>query len=156
MRLFSAELKKTIENELGRYETRRSAILPILHAIQDECGWVRDEHLETLEADYDLSRVHVREVLTFYSMYRTEEPKKYRVLFCDNIVCCMMGANETMDKIRAFIAKAGGERAPFSLQGVPCLGVCDGAPAMLVNKDRHLKVTPDNVEQILSRYAGKV
>jgi NADH:ubiquinone oxidoreductase subunit E len=37
--------------------------------------------------------------------------------------------------------------------GVPCLGVCDQAPAMLVNKDRHHKVTIENVDQILSKYA---
>lgn len=152
--LFSDNLKKSITAYLSRYETKRSAILPILHAIQDEQGWIRDEHMEALEKDYGLSAVEVREVVTFYSMYRTEKPAKFQVLFCDNIVCCMMGAKETMAKIQDRIEtfEKSGKESPLSLQGVPCLGVCDGAPAMLVNKDRYLRVNPGNVGQILDKY----
>jgi NADH:ubiquinone oxidoreductase subunit E len=154
MSVFSASLKGKVEAYLGRYETKRSAILPILHEIQDEHGWITDDHVETLHSEYGLDRVHVREVLTFYSMYRKEKPAKYRVLFCDNIVCCIMGAKDSMAKIKERISQVNQERGEelFSLQGVPCLGVCDGAPAMLVNKDRYLKVSADNVDEILSKY----
>lgn len=156
MSMFSQALRGRIEGYLTRYETKRSAILPVLHAIQDEEGWIRDEHMVALEEEFGLPRVEVREVLTFYSMYRTEKPAKFQVLFCNNIVCCMMGANEAMAKIEKRIEayEARGEEPPFSLLGVPCLGVCDGAPAMLVNKDRYLKVGIDNVDEILDRYAA--
>lgn len=156
MSVFSANLQQKIQGFLGRYETKRSAILPVLHAIQDECGWIKDEHVEGLQAEFGLTRVHVREVLTFYSMYRKSEPRPYQVLFCNNLVCHMMGANPVIDRIKHHIAKfedSAGKTAPFSVEGVPCLGVCDGAPAMLVNKDRHLKVTVDNVDEILNKYA---
>ncbi len=155
MSVFSAALQERIKGYLGRYETRRSAIIPVLHAIQDECGWVREEHVDALEAEYDLHRVQVREVLTFYSMFRKSEPSQYNVLFCNNIVCCMLGADNVIERIESHIKayEAKGDKAPFSVQGVPCLGVCDGAPAMLVNKERHLKVTLDNVDQILQKYA---
>ena len=153
---FSGALKEKIKVELSRYETKRSAILPILHAIQDECGWVQEKHIEALEANYELNRVQVKEVLTFYKAYRQEAPRKYEIEFCDNIVCCMLGAKEAMAKIEknieALEAKLG-DKTPFRLKGVPCLGVCDQAPAMLVNKDRHHKVTAENVNQILEKYA---
>lgn len=154
MSYFSPELREKIEHFLGRYETRRSAILPILHAIQDSCGWIQEEHMEALEREYDLSRVQVKEVATFYSMYRLKEPKKFRILFCDNIVCTMMGAKKSMAAIKAVEAaytKAGRD-CPFSLEGVPCLGVCDGAPAMLVNKERHLLVDENKVKAIMAQY----
>ncbi len=153
---FSEPLKKKIQSYLTRYETKRSAILPVLHAIQDEYGWIQDMHVDQLDKEFGLQRVEVREVLTFYSMYRQEKPRKYQILFCDNIVCTMMGAKSVMKKIQHHIDKlehAIGDDAPFGLQGVPCLGVCDGAPAMLVNKDRHLKVTEENVDAILQKYA---
>lgn len=153
---FSAGLQDKIKKELGRYETKRSSILPILHAIQDECGWVQDKHIDTLESTYGLNRVQIKEVLTFYKAYRQEAPRKYEIEFCDNIVCCMMGAKDVMNKIEGHIehleAKHG-DKAAFRLKGVPCLGVCDQAPAMLVNKDRHHKVTLENVDQILEKYA---
>lgn len=152
---FTPELRKKIEGFLTRYETKRSAIIPALHAIQDELGWIADEHVETLETDFGLHRVQVREALTFYSAFRRKKPRKFTIQFCNNIVCCMVGANEVIDQIKGHIHKyeQQGTEAPFSVEGVPCLCVCDGAPAMLVNKDRHLKVTKDNIDSILEKYA---
>lgn len=153
---FSEPLRKRIESYLTRYETRRSAILPILHCIQDECGWVQDQHIDALERQYQLHPVEVREVLTFYSMYRQEAPRKFEIYFCNNLVCHMLGAKATMDRIAAHVTALEqelGPDCPFRLRPVPCLGVCDGAPAMLVNKDRHLKVTPERIDEILQKYA---
>ena len=156
MSAFSEPMQQKIKKYMGRFETKRSAILPILHAIQDECGWIQDSHVEGLDKEYGLPRVHVREVLTFYSMYRQKPVRKFQILFCNNLVCHMMGATSVMEKIQSHITKyekAKGVEPPFSLEGVPCLAVCDGAPAMLVNKDRHLLVTTENVDSILQKYA---
>jgi NADH-quinone oxidoreductase subunit E len=149
--IFSPEIRKKIEHYLTRYETRRSAILPILHVIQDEYGWIKDEHVSALEQDYQLHRVQVEEVLTFYSMYRTEEPKQFRLMLCDNLVCAMMGAKEVSATIKEHQKrlKQQGKTCSFSFETVPCLGVCDGAPALLVNKTRHLKVDTENIVAIL-------
>ena len=155
MSVFSAGLQEKINGFLTRYETRRSAILPVLHVIQDECGFVTEEHIDALENDFQLHRVQVREVLTFYTAYRKAAPADFTIQFCNNIVCCMMGSDEVIEKIEHHISayEKAGKKAPFSVEGVPCLGVCDGAPAMLVNKDRHLKVTLENIDATLSKYA---
>ncbi len=154
MSVFSPKLQEQIKGYLGRYETKRTAIIPILHAIQDEYGWISDEQVTELHEKYDLHRVEVREVMTFYTLYHKEPPAKFEILFCDSIVCSMMGAREAIHKIEERIKeyKAAGKEPPFSVEGVPCLGVCDGAPALLVNKDRHLKVTAANVDEILKKY----
>lgn len=151
MSVFSKSLQDKIQSYLKRYETPRSSILPILHEIQDEYGWIQPQHIAALEAEFGLNKVQVQEVASFYSMYRLKEEKPVRIYFCDNIVCTIMGANKVMDTIRQDI-KARGEDCPVSLTGVPCLGVCDGAPAMLVNKDRYLRVTSENVKEILDQY----
>jgi NADH-quinone oxidoreductase subunit E len=153
--IFSEKLKTIIEKELTRYETKRSAILPICHAIQDECGWVQEKHIDALETVYSLNRIQVKEVLTFYKAYKQSEPKKFEIEFCDNIVCCMMGAKDAIAKIEELIEKQG-VNSEFGLKGAPCLGVCDQAPAMLVNKDRHHKITNENVEKVLSRYSSTI
>lgn len=154
MNVFTKETEQKIEHYLQRYETRRSAILPILHLIQDEFGWIQEAHILELETRFQLNRVHVQEVATFYSMYRLTEPKKFRILFCDNIVCTMMGAKQSMKAIQDYIDACAqkGEESPFSLEGVPCLGVCDGAPAMLINKDRHLLVSPEKAAEMIKKY----
>lgn len=151
---FSSELKQKIKSYLTRYETKRSAILPVLHAIQDEFSYIDDEHVTLLEKDYGLNRIHVREVITFYSAYLTKKPKKYRILFCDSVSCHIEGTPKVMDKIGQYMKeyKKSGKECPFSLEGVPCLGVCGGAPAMFVNKDRYLNVTEENVKSLLDKY----
>ena len=158
MSVFSDGLRKVIDGYLTRYETRRSAILPVLHAIQDEKGYISEIDIDELDSKYELSRVEVREVLTFYSMYRTEPPAKLQVLFCDNIVCRIMGSADAIHCIekKQKALEESGQKDVLTVQGVPCLGVCGSAPAMLVNKDRHLNVTSQNVEGILDRYlSGK-
>lgn len=150
--VFTPEVRQHIEHYLQRYETRRSAILPILHVIQDTYGWIKEEHVRALESEYKLHRVQVEEVLTFYSMYRQKEPKKFRLMLCDNLVCCMMGAKEVSSRINEHLQRyqQKGKESPFSFETVPCLGVCDQAPAMLVNKKRYHKVTAENVVDILN------
>jgi NADH-quinone oxidoreductase subunit E len=154
--VFSSGLQEKIKKELTRYETKRSSILPVLHAIQDECGWVEEKHIEALNNSYGLDRVQVKEVLTFYKAYYQKKPRKHPIQVCDNIVCCMMGADELIEKIEGHVKRLEekhGDNTPFEVIGVPCLGVCDQAPAIIVNKDRHHKVTVDNVDQILEKYA---
>lgn len=154
---FSSDLKKTIESYLTRYETKRSSILPILHAIQDEKDWISDQDVEALEKEFQLSAVDVREVLTFYTMYRQKPPKPYRFEVCKSISCWLMGANETILAIKKEIEKAEneGRALPFEVHGVECLGQCGYAPSTLINKDRHNNVTPERALELIREYNKK-
>ncbi|KAB8029898.1 NAD(P)H-dependent oxidoreductase subunit E [Fluviispira multicolorata] len=157
MPVFSPELIKIIEGFLNRYETKRSSILPILHAIQDEKDWISDEDVDTLEKSFGLSAVDVREVLTFYTMYRQQPPKPYRFEVCKSISCWLMGANDTIKTLRLEIEKAEkeGRPLPFEIHGVECLGQCGYAPSTLINKDRHNNVTSEKALQLLKEYSAK-
>ena len=151
MSYFSPELKKLIESFLTRYETKRSSILPILHAIQDEKDWISDKDVEALEKEFQLSSVDVREVLTFYTMYRQSPPKPYRFEICKSISCWLMGANDTIKAVKQEIEKAEkeGKSLPFEVHGVECLGQCGFAPSTLINKDRHNNVTPERALELI-------
>lgn len=156
MSVFSEGLRKKIDAYLTRYETRRSAILPVLHSIQDEYGWIKEEHIEELHTKYDLNRVHVKEVITFYDIYKDEPTRKFVLRFCDNFTCRMLGSTAAIHRIEGHIEKLEkelGADCPFSLEKFPCLGKCDDAPVMLVNKERVAKVTEDRVDEVLSKYA---
>jgi NADH:ubiquinone oxidoreductase subunit E len=156
MSVFSENLQKTIKDLCERYETRRSAILPVLHAIQDEKGWISPEAVEELHENYDLTRVHVKEVITFYDIYHDSPTRKHTIRFCGNLTCCMLGAKDSIKKIKERIAaleEKMGDDCPFGLEVFPCLGKCDGAPVMLVGKDRLEHATVDKVEELLEKYA---
>ena len=157
MSYFSPELKKLIESFLTRYETKRSSILPILHAIQDEKDWISDKDIEALEEEFQLSSVDVREVLTFYTMYRQSPPKPYRFEICKSISCWLMGASATIKAVKQEIEKADkeGKTLPFEVHGVECLGQCGFAPSSLINKDRHNNVTPERALELIREYNTK-
>jgi NADH:ubiquinone oxidoreductase subunit E len=145
---FSEVLQAKIESYLTRYETRRSAILPVLHAIQDEHGWIHEEHVEELHQRYALDRIQVKEVITFYDIYKDKPVKKHLIRFCKSLTCHMMGAAPAMAKVEAYMERSGSEDM-FELEPFPCLGKCDGAPVMLVGKERFEHVTADKVDGIL-------
>ena len=154
---FSPELKKIIESYLTRFETQRSSILPILHAVQDDHDWISDADITALEKEFKLSAVDVREVLTFYTMYRQKPPKPYRFEVCKSISCWLMGANETIAAVKKEIEKAEkeGRPLPFEVHGVECLGQCGYAPSTLINKDRHNNVTPERALELIREYNAK-
>jgi len=154
---FPEHLKQTIENYLNRYETKRSSILPILHAIQDEWDWISDDDVSALEAEFGLNAVDVREVLTFYTMYRKTPPKPYRFEVCKSISCWLMGADKTIDAITHEIELAMKENRPipFEVHAVECLGQCGYAPASLINKERHNHVTPEKALELIKEYCSK-
>ena len=148
--VFDKTLHAKITAHLARFETRRSAILPILNDIHAAHGFVSSEQVLALETEFDLPRVQVQEVITFYSRYRQQRPARYHIQFCDNIVCRMFDSERVIGKLRQ--KAAGCAAGMLSIEPVPCLGVCDGAPAMLVNDERHLRVTCANVEKIVDGY----
>lgn len=154
---FSPELKKVIEGYLKRFETKRSSILPVLHAIQDEKDWISDADVEELEKTYGLAAVDVREVLTFYAMYRTSPPKPFRFHVCNSISCWLMGSQKTIAAIQKRIddAQSAGKPIPFEVKAVECLGVCGYAPAAFINKDRHFNVTPELALKLVDEYCKK-
>jgi len=154
---FSTELNKSIKAYLDRFETKRTAILPILHAIQDEKQWISGADVLALEQEYDLSAVEVREVLTFYSMYRTSPPKPYRLEICKSISCFLMGAKESVKTAKEALDKAQkeGRELPFEVHEVECLGQCGYAPAGYVNKDRQNNITPERALELIDQYSKK-
>jgi NADH-quinone oxidoreductase subunit E len=157
MSRFSAELQSKIRGLLTRYETKRSSILPILHAIQDERDWISPEDVQELEKSFELSPVDVNEVLTFYTMYRKAPPKPYRLEICASISCWLMGAEDTLSTVAQKIqhAEQTGKPLPFEVHRVECLGVCGYAPVALVNKDRYLNVTPEQALKLMEEYERK-
>ncbi len=150
MAVFSAQLTDKIKSLVGRYETKRSAILPILHAIQDEYHWIHEEHINALEKDYEFNRVQVKEVISFYDIYSSTPKKPFQIRFCNNITCHMMGSQQIVDHLKDQCERTGFENCEVT--PYPCLGKCDGAPVMLINKTRYENVSLENVDGMVLKH----
>lgn len=134
--VLTKEDKDRIAEIRSRYPDARAATLPALHYAQDLNGYVSDEVIAQVAEVLDLSRAHVLNVATFYTMYNRKPVGRYHIQVCTNISCSLMGARHLVDTLKDQLGIEPGETTAdgmFTLTEVECLGSCGTAPMMQVN-----------------------
>lgn len=140
---------------IDRYPNRRGALLPALHLAQGEAGWLSQETLEMVSDTLNLPRATVKGVATFYAMYRNKPMGRHLIQLCTNVACMIMDAERLVDLLKERYGLTPGgttEDGRFSLVIMECIGACDRAPAMLVDKDYHPDLTEERIVEILEGY----
>lgn len=146
--------------------SKRSATLPLLHLIQEEFGFISDEHAAWIARKLELEPIHVLEVLTFYPMLRREPAGRFHIRVCRTLSCAMAGSYRLMEKfaeeVGIDLSKAKHDnghahflKSPcgtFSLEFAECLASCGTAPVCMVNDDFYEGVDPENPKPILDSY----
>ena len=121
----------------------RGALLPILHALQEEFGCIDDDAIPLLAHELNLSRADVHGVVSFYHEFRRSRPGRHTVKVCRAEACQAMDADGLLDHVRRSLGVAlGGTTADdaFTLESVFCLGNCALAPAIMVDETLHGRV----------------
>ncbi len=156
--IFSPELAARFDHLVTIYPLKRSALVPMLLYAQDEIGYISDAVVHEIAARIGIFELDVRNVLSYYSMLRTEPAGKFNVQVCTNISCMLRGGYEILDHCKATLGighKQVTADGLFSLEEVECIGACCWAPAMQVNYDFHDDLTTVKVDQILADYRGR-
>ena len=155
---FSPELEQRFQKLIAQYPWKRSALIPLLLYAQDEVGYLSDEVISDIARRVELTELEVRNVISYYSLLRTQPAGKYVVQVCTNISCMLRGAEEVFDHCREKLGvdhKEVTRDGTFSVEEVECIGACSWAPAVQVNYDFHLNVTPQKMDAILDQYSNK-
>lgn len=149
----SSEGLKFVQNELVRYETKESAIIPALYKVQEENdGWVSPEAISYLSQVMDIPESRINEVFHFYTMFNKKPVGKYHVQVCCNVACCMAGTREMLKEflkehqVRKDEMTADGR---FTFSAVECLGSCGTAPMMQINDKYYENLTPESAQALL-------
>lgn len=132
---------------------RPGALLPILHAIQDELGYVPDAAVPIVANTLNLSRAEVHGVITFYHFFRTTPPGRHTLYLCRAEACQSMGARALEQHARKKLNVNFHETTAdgrFSLEPVYCLGNCACSPAVMIDEDVYGRVTPERLDELLS------
>src|SRR5947209_2807309 len=144
---FSPEQQKRFdegfERAVAKYppERRKAALLPVLHLVQDELGWLPEPAMAYVGGLLDVPPVRVREVATFYTMYRLRPVGRHAIGVCHSVSCWAMGSTSVLRRCEEKLGiRPGGTTrdGQFSLEEVACLAACGGAPARLVNNFTYL------------------
>jgi NADH-quinone oxidoreductase E subunit len=146
-------LRAECEALLARYPEKAAALIPILHVAQRKLGgWISPELEAGIGAYLGVSDQHVRGVLTFYTMFNLKPVGRWHVQVCRTLSCMLRGA----PALTACLERKTGLRPGqtdaerrFTVSEVECIGLCEVAPAIFVNDDEHVSVTPDSLEKLL-------
>ena len=137
---------------VAKYPTKRSAVMPTLWLIQDRYGHVSDAAVSWTAEQLEISEAKVREVLSFYFMYRETPQAEYVLQVCHNISCHIMGARQVMARLEKTLGIRVGETTPdgrFALEGVECLGACGMGPCLQWGKHLYEHLTPEKADEII-------
>jgi NADH-quinone oxidoreductase subunit E len=149
------------EQAVAKYpsERRRAALLPVLHLAQDELGWLPDTAMAYVGHRLDIPPVRVREVATFYTMYRLRPVGRHHIGVCNSISCWAMGAEKILGHCAEKLGIKPGQTTSdghFSLEEVACLASCGTAPAVLVNNFTFVEgVTTTSMSKLIDDLRGK-
>ncbi len=149
---FSEVTKKKLEKVIARYPQKNAALLPVLHLVQQEVGYISSTEEDQIAALLDLKPIHVREVVTFYTMYSRQPMGKYHIQLCSNLSCSLLGAQTLVDYLKEKLGIELGETTEdkkFTLTTVECLGACEQAPCMMVNYDYYGDLDQNRIDEIL-------
>jgi NADH-quinone oxidoreductase subunit E len=130
-----------------------SLVLPCLHRIQQERGWVADEDVAALVEWLGVPRIQVEEVLSFYTLFRRAPEGRHQVHVCRNLSCAMRGAERLLEHVRQRLGVEPGRTTPdgrCTFGTVECLGSCGTAPVMLIDGRYHENLTPERADLLLA------
>jgi len=121
---------------IALYPEKRSALIPLLHLVQEQEGWLTEDAMAHVAELLDLTAAEVYGTASFYDMLFTEPVGKYLVSVCTNIACLLAGGYELLEHAEERLGvKAGGTTTDgeFTLEEVECLALCGQAPCLTVN-----------------------
>jgi len=148
----SPETLQKIDWTLTQYPQKRSATLPILHLIQEERGYLDHEAQEWVAQKLDIEPIQVREVVTFYPMYREKPIGKVHVKVCRTLSCALMGAYPVCDKLQEALNCKLGETSKdgkYTIEFVECIASCGSGPVVQVDDKFYENVKPECVDALI-------
>lgn len=138
--MLSHEELREIEAELAHYEQPAAATIEALNIVQKHRGWVSDEAVADIAGKLGSSTAAVDAVATFYNLIYRSPVGRHVVHVCDSVSCWMMGQLRVSELLRERLSINPGQTTAdgrFTLLPICCLGTCDRAPAMLIDRDTH-------------------
>ena len=133
----------------------RSALLPLLHLVQTEEGFVSPSGVAFCADVLGINKAQVGAVATFYTMYKRRPTGEYLVSVCTNTLCNMMGGQEVYDQLTEHLGVGHDQTTAdgkITLEHAECLAACDYAPVVTVNYDFAIdEATPETAVGLVEK-----
>lgn len=138
---------------IARYPQSRSALLPLLHLVQSQDGYLTGAGIAFCASQLDLTEAEVTAVATFYSMYRRTPTGDYLVGVCTNTLCAVMGGDAILEALEGELGVHAGQTTAdgtITLEHIECNAACDYAPVVMVNWEFFDNQTPSSARDLVA------
>ena len=162
----TSELEAKIDEVITHYpEQIRSSVLPILHLIQHQFGFISAQAITWISEKIELEPIRILEVVSFYPGFHQSAPGKFHIRVCRTLSCAMAGSGELMAELAKITGidrsncdshhqpVAVSDCGTWSLEFAECLASCGTGPVCLVNDDFHEAVAPQQAQDLISKYS---
>jgi len=147
-----ARLETDAAEIIARYPRSRSALLPLLHLVQAEEGYVSADGLAFCAAQLGLAEAEVTAVVSFYTMFKRRPVGDYHVGVCTNALCAVMGGDAIFAGLQQHLGIGNDETTPdgkLTIEHLECNAACDYAPVMMVNWEFFDDMTPQRARDLV-------
>jgi NADH-quinone oxidoreductase subunit E len=137
---------------IGRYPRPRSALMPLLHLVQAEEGYVTGDGITFCAEQIGLTEAEVTAVVSFYTMYKRRPVGDYHVGVCTNSLCAVLGGDAIFADLQEHLEVGNDETTPdgkVSLEHLECNAACDYAPVVMVNWEFFDNMTPRSARDLV-------
>jgi len=152
----SDDAREAIRKLAGEFPQPRSALLGALFVAQEEAGVLHPEVVAEVADLLGLPATEAVSVASFYHLYRFRPEGRHLIQVCTNVSCLLNGCQAVLEHLRRRLGIEVGETTAdgrFTLRRAECLAACEAAPVVMVGPDRHGPLRPDQIDEILERYA---
>ena len=143
---------------IGRYEEKRAAMLPLLWLVQENFGFIPPEGEAWVAEKLDVSIAHVREVISFYTLFHTKPVGKSHIQVCTSLPCLLKGAKRVVAQLEERLGIGVDQTTPdgrATLSTVECLCACETAPVAQINDTYVGPLTPETLETVFRQIGQK-
>lgn len=147
-----ARLERDAKEIIAKYPRPRSALLPLLHLVQSEEGYVSEAGIQFCADAVGITPAQVTGVVTFYTQYKQRPVGDYHVGVCINSLCAIMGGDQIWRELSEYVGVGHDEATEdgkVSLERIECNAACDYAPVMMVNWEFFDDMTPEKAKRLV-------
>ena len=157
--VFGEQTRAEAAQIIARYPAgqSRSALLPLLHLVQSEQGYVTSDGIAFCADILDITKAQVSAVVTFYTMYKRSPTGEYLVSVCTNTLCGMLGGDDIFAALGQTLGVGDNqttEDGTITLEHAECLAACDYAPIVTVNYEFFDNQTVASAHKLVNALRG--
>ncbi len=153
IRVAQGDITGRIRSIVDDLRSLEGPLLPILHEIQEQFGYVPQEALPVISEELNLSRAEVHGVVTFYHDYRDHPAGRHVLKLCRAEACQSMGGDALAERIKTLLGIDFHQTTldgSVTLEPVYCLGLCACAPAAMLDGEVHGRVDGELAAELVA------